>query len=191
MGLFDKKFCDICGEKIGLLGNRKLEDGNMCKNCAKKLSPWFDERRHSTIEEIKKQLEYREKNKDEVRAFNVTRECGNDYYKVYFDDTQQKFIISSSRDFRAANPDVISYSQILNCYVEEKEICIKGYGGIYEAGGGDVFRLNTDNILNRPYIFCDILPPLSSRLKWGLLVRLPRWAKHSRAIPVCPTVLLD
>lgn len=26
MGLFDKKFCDICGEKIGLLGNRKLAD---------------------------------------------------------------------------------------------------------------------------------------------------------------------
>lgn len=28
MGLFDKKYCDICGEKIGLLGNRKLDDGN-------------------------------------------------------------------------------------------------------------------------------------------------------------------
>ena len=27
MGLFDKKICDICGEKIGLLGNRKLDDG--------------------------------------------------------------------------------------------------------------------------------------------------------------------
>ncbi len=27
MGLFDKKFCDICGDKIGLLGNRKLEGG--------------------------------------------------------------------------------------------------------------------------------------------------------------------
>lgn len=26
MGLFDKKFCSICGEKIGLLGNRKLEE---------------------------------------------------------------------------------------------------------------------------------------------------------------------
>ena len=36
MGLFDKKYCDICGEKIGLLGNRKLEDGNLCKDCAKK-----------------------------------------------------------------------------------------------------------------------------------------------------------
>ena len=39
MGLFDKKICDICGEKIGLLGNRKLDDGNLCKDCAKKLSP--------------------------------------------------------------------------------------------------------------------------------------------------------
>ena len=53
MGLFDKKYCDICGEKIGLLGNRKLEDGNCCKNCARKLSPWFSERRHSTVDEIR------------------------------------------------------------------------------------------------------------------------------------------
>ena len=37
----------------------------------------------------------------------------------------------------------------------------------------------------------DMLPPLSERLKWGLLVRLPDRAKHKRAIPVCPTVLLD
>ena len=27
-----------------MLGNRKLEDGNLCKDCAKKLSPWFDDR---------------------------------------------------------------------------------------------------------------------------------------------------
>ncbi len=52
-GLFDKKICAICGGEIGLLGNRKLEDGNCCKNCASKLSPWFDERRHSTVEQIK------------------------------------------------------------------------------------------------------------------------------------------
>ena len=52
MGLFDKKYCDICGAKIGLLGNRKLEDGNLCKNCAAKLSPWFSDRRQSTVAEI-------------------------------------------------------------------------------------------------------------------------------------------
>ena len=56
MGLFDKKYCDICGEKIGLLGNRKLEDGNLCKDCAKKLSPWFSERRNSTVDASKSSL---------------------------------------------------------------------------------------------------------------------------------------
>ena len=73
MGLFDKKICDICGEKIGLLGNRKLDDGNLCKDCAKKLSPWFEDRRHSTVEDIKRQLEYREKNKKAVMDFCITR----------------------------------------------------------------------------------------------------------------------
>ena len=52
MGLFDvfkKKECCICGNEVGLIGNRKLEDGNMCSKCAKQLSPWFDDRRHSTM----------------------------------------------------------------------------------------------------------------------------------------------
>ena len=57
MGLFDKKYCSICGEKIGLFGNRKLEDGNLCKNCEAKLSPFFSDRRNSTVEEIRAQLD--------------------------------------------------------------------------------------------------------------------------------------
>mgnify|MGYP000349813611 CR=1 FL=1 len=52
MGLFDKKICDICGEKIGLLGNRKLDDGNLCKDCAKNCHH-VEDRRHSTVEDIK------------------------------------------------------------------------------------------------------------------------------------------
>ena len=60
MGLFDKKYCSICSAKIGLLGNRKLDDGNLCKDCASKLSPWFSDRRHSTVEQIREQLDYRE-----------------------------------------------------------------------------------------------------------------------------------
>jgi len=67
MGLFDKKYCDICGDKIGFLGNRKLEDGNLCKNCAAKLSPWFSDRRRSTVAEIKEQLAYRKKIKKRWR----------------------------------------------------------------------------------------------------------------------------
>ena len=69
MGLFDKKYCDICGEKIGLLGNRKLEDGNLCKDCARKLSPFFSERRNSTVEDIKRQLAYRAENEKKLAGF--------------------------------------------------------------------------------------------------------------------------
>ena len=75
MGLFDKKYCDICGSKIGLLGNRKLEDGNLCKDCAKKLSPWFSERRHSSVKDIREQLAYREEN----RAAAADRRTENRY----------------------------------------------------------------------------------------------------------------
>ncbi|MEF2896739.1 MAG: DUF4428 domain-containing protein, partial [Senegalimassilia anaerobia] len=49
--MFEKKTCSICGGEIGLLGNRKLEDGNLCKECAGKLSPFFSDRRASTVEQ--------------------------------------------------------------------------------------------------------------------------------------------
>ena len=71
--LFEKKECAICGGEIGLLGNRKLEDGNMCKACAAKLSPWFDERRHSTVAQIEEQLEYRESNREKRRRVSARR----------------------------------------------------------------------------------------------------------------------
>ena len=76
--LFEKKECSICGGEIGLLGNRKLEDGNMCKTCAAKLSPWFEDRRESTVAQIEEQLAYREANKEKVAAFTTTRTLGQD-----------------------------------------------------------------------------------------------------------------
>ena len=91
--LFEKKTCDLCGGEIGLLGNRKLEDGNMCKHCAKKLSPWFDERRHSTVAQINDQLAYREENKAKVAAFNVTRVIGEGCC-VYLDEDAGNFLVS-------------------------------------------------------------------------------------------------
>ena len=123
MGFFDafkKKNCSICGGEIGLLGNRKLEDGNMCKNCAAKLSPWFSDRRSSTVEEIKEQLSYREANKAEVAAFNTTRTFGSGT-KVLMDEDAQKFMVTSSRDLAEANPDVLDFSQVTGCDMDIKE----------------------------------------------------------------------
>lgn len=117
MGLFDKKTCDICGDKIGVLGNRKLDDGNLCKNCAKKLSPWFEERRHSTVEAIKEQLAYREANKEKVRAFQITRDFAAARYHVYIDDMKGQFAIASAMN-QDINPDIVNLSQVVSCRME-------------------------------------------------------------------------
>ena len=120
MGLFDKKYCDICGEKIGLLGNRKLEDGNLCKDCAKKLSPWFSDRRNSTVAEIKEQLEYRERNKEDVARFHTTRTLGSST-RILLDEDAQKFMVTYARNIQDANPDVLDYSQVTGCRINVDE----------------------------------------------------------------------
>jgi len=121
MGLFDKKFCDVCGGKIGFLGNKKLEDGNLCRDCAKKLSPWFSERRHSTLAEIKEQLAYREKNKTAVAAFHTTRTMGTGGTRLLLDEDARKFMVSSSNDPEEENPDVLDFSQVTGCSTDVQE----------------------------------------------------------------------
>lgn len=118
--LFEKKICDVCGGEIGMLGNRKLEDGNLCKDCAKKLSPWFDDRRHSTLESIKEQLAYREENKNAVAAFHVTRTLG-DATKVLLDEDAGNFIVTSAAKWQETNPDVIALSQVTGCRLDVDE----------------------------------------------------------------------
>ena len=120
MGLFDKKYCDICGEKIGLLGNRKLEDGNLCKDCAKKLSPWFSERRNSTVSEIKEQLAYREKNRERAAQFRTTRSYGEDW-KLLLDEEHRWFTVTRARDLADANPDILDYTALTGCRVDIDE----------------------------------------------------------------------
>lgn len=118
--LFDKKTCSICGGEIGLLGNRKLADGNLCKECASKLSPLFSDRRESTVEQIREQLEYRAANESRVAAFNVTRTFGT-ATKVLVDDEMGAFVVVSSDRWRSNNPDVINLYQVTGCDVDVKE----------------------------------------------------------------------
>jgi len=122
MGLFDvfkKKECSICGGEIGLLGNRKLADGNMCKHCAAKLSPWFEDRRESSIEEIHEQLRYREQNKEAVAAFHATDSYGK-IKKLLMDEDARKFCVAEERDL-SDNPDILDYSQLLGCEIDIDE----------------------------------------------------------------------
>ena len=118
--LFEKKECSVCRGEIGLFGNRKLEDGNLCKECAGKLSPWFDDRRHSTVDQIKEQLEYREANRAKVDAFCVTRTLGEDM-KVLLDEDAGQFMVTDSNRLAEANPDVLSFSDVTGCVLDIDE----------------------------------------------------------------------
>lgn len=118
--LFDKKECAVCGGEIGLLGARKLEDGSICKNCAAKLSPWFSERRQSTVAEIRAQLSYREANQEKVSSFCITRTLG-ERTKVLLDENAGLFMVTAAKDLKEANPDVLSFSDVTGCKLDIDE----------------------------------------------------------------------
>ncbi len=121
--MFEKKECDLCGGEIGLLGNRKLEDGNCCKDCAKKLSPWFDERRHSTVEQIKAQLQAREYNKLALETWQPSISLG-DYYTMYVKtkgDVPISFVVSNSDKYRENNADILAFLWITACTPDIRE----------------------------------------------------------------------
>ena len=120
MGLFNKKVCDVCGEEIGLLGNRKLADGNLCKSCARKLSPWMTDRRESTVDEIRRHLMYRAQNQRALAGVHPNAAVGADT-KVYIDQNARKFFVTNQTNWREANPDVIDFSQVIDVQTEVTE----------------------------------------------------------------------
>ena len=121
MGLFKKEQCDICGNDIGFLGKKKVEDGIICKECAGKLSPFFSDRRRTTLEDIKAQLAYREQNLAELAGFHATRVFGHKYTKLHLDDNSGRFLVTASSNWQKANPDLISISQVKDCRIEVEE----------------------------------------------------------------------
>jgi len=103
-----------------MLGNRKLDDGNLCKNCAKELSPWFSDRRHSTVEEIRQQLAYRDDNKKKVQMFQITRDFKGSNAHIFIDDQHGWFTIASRINVEN-NPDVLELSQITSCRLDVEQ----------------------------------------------------------------------
>ena len=126
MGLFSKKICCICGEKVGLLGGLKLKDGDLCKECKKKLSPFFEDGKESTVEDIKKQIEAREENYMQLDNLVVNKIYG-EFGVILIDETNRKFValkdtseslfkspkqVTSIEDVKDKNPDIIGFDQI-------------------------------------------------------------------------------
>ncbi|MCQ2482478.1 MAG: DUF4428 domain-containing protein [Clostridia bacterium] len=123
MGLFDKKYCDFCNEKIKFLCNRKLEDGNMCSDCAKAISPLLTDRRKTTVAEMKEHLQYREANKSRIQLLAGPEILGDGNTKLYFSKKADVFAVTSAKlaNFTTANPDVIDMASVSNVETETKE----------------------------------------------------------------------
>jgi len=123
MGIFDafkKKACCICGDEVGIIGNRRLADGNMCSKCARKLSVWFEDRKESTVAQIQEQLAYRERNAAELERFTVSRAIGEGY-KMYIEEVNgvpTRFFVTDRSDYKAANPDIISFRDVISCVTD-------------------------------------------------------------------------
>ena len=126
MGLFDvfkKKDCEICGKEVGMFGYKKLEDGEICKDCVKLLSPWFDDRRHSTVAQIKQQLVYREQNKRELASFRPTKTFGEraKIYVEYVNGVPSRFAVTRYEDLMEENADLISFKDVVSFQTDIRE----------------------------------------------------------------------
>ena len=126
MGLFDrfkKQDCEICGKEVGMFGYKKLEDGEICKECVKLLSPWFEDRRHATVAQIKEQIAYREQNAKELENFTISRKIGDEEYIMYIEEVNgvpARFFVTNRSDYKAVNPDIISFTDIVSCVTDIK-----------------------------------------------------------------------
>ena len=126
MGLFDvfkKKDCEICGKEVGMFGYKKLEDGEICKDCVKLLSPWFDDRRHSTVEQIKAQLAYREENKAALNAFRPTVAYGERYTlrAELVNGVPSRFVVERTDSYKEENADIVNFKDVTSFNIDVRE----------------------------------------------------------------------
>jgi len=170
MGLFDrfkKQDCEICGKEVGMFGYKKLEDGEICKDCVKLLSPWFEDRRHATVALIKEQIAYRERNAKEHENFTISRKIGDEEYYMYIEEVggvPTRFFVTSRSDYKSENPDIISFKDVISCVtdiqVRDEEIKQKNAEGQMVSCNPRRYKHHHDfyikmEIRNNPY-FDDI-----------------------------------
>ena len=127
MGLFDrfkKQDCEICGKEVGMFGYKKLEDGEICKDCVKLLSPWFEDRRHATVAQIKEQIAYRQRNAEDLEYFTISRQLGKNEYIMYIEEIDgfpTRFFVTNHSDYKAVNPDIIFFKDVVSCVTDVDE----------------------------------------------------------------------
>ena len=89
MGLFEKKYCDLCGDKVNALTWLKLSDGYLCSDCKHKLSSLSSGRKNRPLADVKAPLEQREQNRQKYSAFVQSASAGTNEKLVVFYNRQR------------------------------------------------------------------------------------------------------
>lgn len=121
MGLFEKKFCDICGDKVNMLTQQKLSDGYLCSDCKHKLGSFTSGWKQRTVDDVKRHLELREQNKQKYQQFNCSATAGGSNSSIQVDFSNRWFIFAiSNRDYKSGNPQIFDFSQLQDFWLEQE-----------------------------------------------------------------------
>ncbi len=131
MGLFKKKYCEFCGEKIGSFNRgKKFKDGELCCECSEELSSnWHDTIRY-TLADAVKHIDERKLNLEKLKSeFNPTAYYG--FRPTLFVDEENKLFcitLGGARETTADTPryvrencDLFSFSQLEDTMLTSNE----------------------------------------------------------------------
>ena len=127
MGLFKKEKCCLCGGKTGMF-DKKCESGKVCKECAGKMSPWFDDFKNSSAGALDAQRLGRECDLGAVQAkiYNFNKIFG-EFGVILIDEKEKRFVafpstsnglfgnqrkVKSIDDVIDLGPDIIRFEQV-------------------------------------------------------------------------------
>ena len=142
MGLFERKCCDVCGEKLRLLGGVEFGSMSLCPDCADRISPWLDPEEEWDADSLQEHMKWREENRREAENFNITREIGEDM-TVFLDEDAGLFAVTDDVDVE--NADIFSLDDIVECSLEVEEETEEDY---------DVDEEGNDISYDPPHLCC-------------------------------------
>ena len=121
MGLFDKEFCDICGEKVNKLTQKKVADGRLCSDCKHKLGAFTSGWSNRSIADVKKHFELKEQNKAKFQQFSCSASAGGRNNSIQVDFNRGWFIFATdnNKDYKSGNPQVFEFSQLQDFWLEQ------------------------------------------------------------------------
>ncbi len=119
MGLFDKKVCELCGAKAGLISRTKIQDGDyICGDCRKKMSSLTTGFSEMSLDDVKEQIRLKEENDRRYQTdFVNSRQFDIDarHPVMAVDDEHGEFVILTDK-----NPDIFSFDDIASYNVDLK-----------------------------------------------------------------------